>query len=227
MLKRHFLQSDGFKAVLASLPEHIRWSPERIANSMHETLSKRPVNSDLWLFCYGSLIWNPVVRFLERESATLPGWSRSFTLGLRSGRASAAHPGRMLGLEPGGETHGIVIRFDEDSLDEELPLVWGREMITGAYRPVWQPVVLKGGRRLTSLVFVADRAHPYWSKDASVQTIVPILAAASGPLGTNTEYVLRLADALTALRIRDEYIDAVASALREYGGPGERLVPPS
>ncbi|WP_144160568.1 gamma-glutamylcyclotransferase [Paraburkholderia sp. BCC1885] len=225
MLKRHFLQSDEFKAVLASLPEHIRWSPERIGSSMRETLSKRPVDSDVWLFCYGSLIWNPVVHFIERESATLPGWSRSFTLGLRSGRASAAHPGRMLGLEPGGETQGVVIRFDEDSLDDELPLVWAREMISGAYRPVWQPVILRGGRRVTSLVFVADRAHPYWCKDASVKTIVPILASASGPLGTNAEYVLRLADALTDLRVRDEYIDALASALREHGGSGGRIVP--
>jgi len=47
MLKRHFLQSDEFKAVLASLPEHIRWSSERIANSLRDTLSERPVDGDV------------------------------------------------------------------------------------------------------------------------------------------------------------------------------------
>ena len=56
MLKRHFLQSDEVKAVLTSLPEHIRWSSERIANSLRDTLSERPVVGDVWLFCYGSLI---------------------------------------------------------------------------------------------------------------------------------------------------------------------------
>ena len=106
MLKRHFLQSDEFKAMLASLPEHIRWSPERIANSLRDTLSERPVDGDVWLFCYGSLIWNPVVQFIERQPATLAGWNRSFSLGLRSGPASEAQPGRMPGLEPGGETRG-------------------------------------------------------------------------------------------------------------------------
>jgi glutathione-specific gamma-glutamylcyclotransferase len=225
MLKRHFLQSDEFRAVLAALPEHIRWSPERIAASLRETLSGRPSSSDVWLFCYGSLIWNPVVHFVEREPATLIGWRRSFTLGLRSGRASPARHGRMLGLEPGGETRGVAIRFDEESLADELPLVWGREMISGAYRPVWETVNLSDGRRVASLVFVAERTHPYWMEDASVGTVVPVLASASGPLGTNADYVLRLADALTDLRARDDYVEAVASALREYSGSCGPAVP--
>jgi cation transport protein ChaC len=214
MLQRDFLQSDEFRAVLEALPEHIRWSAERIADSMQKTLSERPAGDAVWLFCYGSLIWNPVVHFVEREQAVLSGWSRSFSLGSRSGRGTTTRPGRMLGLEPGGETHGVAIRFDEGCLDDELRLVWGREMISGAYRPLWQPIDLADGRRVMSLVFVTDRAHPYWSEDASVQTVVPIVHSASGPLGTNADYALRLADALTDLRIRDGYIEAVASELR-------------
>ena len=177
MLKRHFLQCDEFKAVLASLPEHIRWSSERIANSLRDTLSERPVGGDVWLFCYGSLIWNPVVQFIERQPATLAGWNRSFSLGLRSGRASEAQPGRMLGPEPGGETRGVAIRFDEDSLDSELSLVWGREMISGAYHPVWQPINLDSGRQVTSLVFVTNRAHPYWNEDAQ------LVGSGAAPIG--------------------------------------------
>lgn len=58
-----------------------------------------------------------------------------------------------------------------------------------------------------------------------MKTIVPMLACASGPLGTNADYVMRLADALTDLRARDDYIDSVVSALQRFSCSGGRAAP--
>ncbi|MGE8170721.1 gamma-glutamylcyclotransferase [Pseudomonas putida] len=34
-------------------------------------MAKRPGHGEIWLFAYGSLIWNPLLDFVRREIATL------------------------------------------------------------------------------------------------------------------------------------------------------------
>ena len=50
---------------------------------------------DLWVFAYGSLIWDPAVQVEEYRYGTLPGWRRSFCMRLEGGRGSFARPGLM------------------------------------------------------------------------------------------------------------------------------------
>jgi cation transport protein ChaC len=121
----------------------------------------------------------------------------------------------MLSLEPGGETHGLALRLAETDVDEELHLVWIREMLTGAYRPTWARLSLGNRREIPAIVFVADPAHPHYENDASVKSVAPLVAAASGPLGTNVDYVLRLEKALAEHQMADSYVDELAGALRQ------------
>src|ERR1700712_2158720 len=47
--------------------------------SVQQMLRDRPDGAgDGWLFGYGSLIWNPMVRFTARRVATVPGYHRRF-----------------------------------------------------------------------------------------------------------------------------------------------------
>jgi cation transport protein ChaC len=64
-------------------------------------LRARPRENDVWIFAYGSLIWNPLVNFAEIRLATLHGLHRSFCLRTIAGRGTAKTPGRMLSLAPG------------------------------------------------------------------------------------------------------------------------------
>ena len=45
--------------------------------------------SDLWVFAYGSLMWDPGVHIVEIRRATLAGFHRSFCLKSSIGRGSA------------------------------------------------------------------------------------------------------------------------------------------
>jgi len=213
MLNRTTISSGRYLEHFKDLPEHIRWKPEQIERSMRETLEVRPATGELWLFGYGSLIWNPVCRFEACRRATLQGWHRSFCLRIVAGRASALMPGRMLSLEPGGLTQGVAFRLPIAALAEELRLVWIREMLTGAYVPTWSTVTLDDGGHATALAFVGRQGHPLYEHDASVLSVAPFVAAASGPLGTNAEYLFRLKAALTEWRVSDDYIDALADAV--------------
>ncbi len=151
MLTRQLISSGAYLATFDTLPEAFLWTSERIERSLSETMQARPCAGDVWIFAYGSLIWNPLLNFTERQIATLDGWHRSFCLHMLGGRGNRETPGRMLALEPGGVTQGIALRVAEAAAAEELRLVWTREMVTGAYRPTWAELTMADGSHATAL----------------------------------------------------------------------------
>ncbi|MFP3558982.1 gamma-glutamylcyclotransferase [Paraburkholderia sp. SIMBA_049] len=213
MTNRLMIISGQYLELFKSIPEHIRWTPDQIERSMRETLGARPETGDLWVFGYGSLIWNPVCRFTSQQKSVLDGWHRSFCLRTIAGRASEHLPGRMLSLEPGGRTEGLALRLPASAIEEELSLLWMREMPTGAYRPIWSTIQTADGERPTALIFVADRDHHLYEPDASIASVAAFVAHANGPLGTNADYVFKLKDALDYWRISDRYVENLADAV--------------
>ena len=215
MLTRKLIESGAYLDHFRGLDPAICWNDERQARSIAETLASAPSQeAGIWIFGYGSLIWNPMLRFDERRWATLPGWRRSFCLGMVAGRGSPEQPGRMLAVQPGGSIRGVALRLPDAKVHDELRLLWRREMPTGAYVPTWGTAVLDDGRQVVSLVFAANADHPMHAVDTSITTVAPLVAAASGPYGSNAEYVIRLDDELVAARATDAYVHSLASAVK-------------
>ena len=65
-----------------------------------------------------------------------------------------------------------------------------------------------------AIAFAANPTHPLHEQDASVSAVAPLIAAASGPLGTNADYVFRLELALSEHGTNDEYVMALATELK-------------
>lgn len=104
MLTRDFLMKADCKTAFGAIEESLLWSAEQRAASLAATLACRPDDGPVWIFGYGSLMWNPALEFVESATGTLPGWHRAFCLRLTAGRGSACQPGRMLALKEGGRT---------------------------------------------------------------------------------------------------------------------------
>lgn len=226
VLSREFLNSGEYLASFTDLPGDLVWPLADIENSLDETLQKRPGIGDAWVFGYGSLMWNPLMKFAAQRPAVLKGWHRSFCLRLVAGRGSLQIPGRMLSLEPGGQAQGLAFRLDRADLRSELRLVWTREMVTGAYRPLWAPVVLDDGTQVEAIVFVADPAHVHYEADAGIDAIAPLIARAGGSLGTNEDYVSLLAATLAEHHLGDEYIGQLLARLNSDRGTAEAATHP-
>jgi cation transport protein ChaC len=215
MLTRHAITSgaylESFHKECAAI-----WSAERIRQSLEATLAARPEqeSGDIWVFAYGSLIWNPLLDYAERRPATLGGWHRSFCLRMVAGRGSADMPGRMLALEPGGSTQGMAFRLDATKAMAELRVMWVREMVAGSYRPIWARIALAGGGSAMAIVFVADTEQPQYRADSSVGAIAGMVGTASGTFGGNADYVFQLELALRELGAEDAYIASLADELR-------------
>jgi len=217
MLTRQAIDSGEYLDHFESLPN--LWSTDRIERSLAETMNAKPAQTgDVWIFAYGSLMWNPMVHFDQRAIATLHGWHRSFCLRMEIGRGSPEMPGRMLALEAGGHADGVALKLASAMLAEELRLVWIREMVLGSYRPMWVPVTLADGANTHAIAFVADTGVEQFAIDSSVSTVAPLIASAAGRFGSNADYLLKLHAALHDCRLHDPYIDALA-------GEVQRLLP--
>jgi cation transport protein ChaC len=214
MLSRDTLHSGAWLESFRGLPAQMLWTRERIEASLERTLALRPDDGPVWVFAYGSLMWNPLIHFDRQASATLHGWHRSFCLHMFAGRACTERPGRMLALEPGDSAQGIALRLDPQTMHEELQLVWTREMVMGSYQPTWASIALEDGTHAHAILFAADPTQPQYAADASVRTVAPLIAAASGPQGTNEDYVFQLEAALAASHLTDAYIGQLAAEIR-------------
>ena len=155
MLTRQAIDSGEYLEHFVSLPN--LWTTDRIERSLAETMKSKPAQTDeVWIFAYGSLMWNPMLQFDQRQVATLHGWHRSFCLHMDVGRGSPELPGRMLALESGGHTQGFALKLCPSTMADELRRVWIREMVLGSYRPVWAPVTLDDGTETQAIAFTAD-----------------------------------------------------------------------
>lgn len=92
MLTRDFLMNADCKTAFGAIEESLLWSAEQRAASLAATLACRPDNGSVWIFGYGSLMWNPALEYSESCTGTLPGWHRAFCLRLTAGRGSAHQP---------------------------------------------------------------------------------------------------------------------------------------
>lgn len=216
MLTRDFLMKADCKTAFGAIEESLLWSPEQRSASLAATLACRPDQSPVWLFGYGSLMWNPAFEFEESAPGMLVGWHRAFCLRLTAGRGTACRPGRMLALKEGGRTTGLAYRLPEAGLEDELTLVWKREMITGCYMPTWCKLGLDDGRMVNALVFIMDPRHPLYEADTRAETIAPLIASASGPLGTNAQYLFSLEQEMKKHGMKDDCMSELANQVRAW-----------
>ena len=108
-LTRERLHDGSLLAALraSAPPGMVLRSDEELAASLDETLATHPADEPLWLFGYGSLMWNPAIHYLDALPATVRGWSRRFCLWLYTARGTPEVPGLMLALDRGGVVRAV------------------------------------------------------------------------------------------------------------------------
>ncbi len=184
--------------------------------SRQATLDRRPDDEAVWIFGYGSLMWNPAFHFAEAAHAKLYGYHRHFCLWTPLGRGSPDHPGLVLGLERGGSCHGMAFRLREHEIDAETRIVWMREMLGGAYLPRWVRLRI-GGARANAIAFVVNHEHERYAGRLPLGETARAVATASGRLGSCRDYFTNTFDHLEALGIHDRYMRGLARAVAALG----------
>jgi cation transport protein ChaC len=190
-------------------------------------LGTAPDPARVWVFAFGSLIWNPAFEFAERRVARVHGWHRQFCLWVRAGRGSPERPGLMLSLESGGSCAGVVYRLAPGTERSELDVLWRREMIVRSYRPVWVAARTPEGT-VPAIAFATNRAHDRYAPGLDADTVAGHLADACGPLGRGCDYLFDTVAHLRELGIRDRALEALEGKVRARCGadhPADATVP--
>ena len=202
------------RARLMGQPPDWRWSDERREASRRDVLRRHEPGADLWVYAYGSLMWDPALHFCEIRRASLTAHQRRFSFHTHLGRGSPDCPGLMLSLDrQAGMCHGLAFRIAADQVETESCILWRREMIRGNYQPELLPVHTPQGE-VNALVFTSTPHHADAAGELALEQAARVIATARGVLGTNREYLEQLADQLALLQIEDDYIARIHAHVR-------------
>ena len=154
-------------------------SEDELAASRAAILAGADLSGGVWLFGYGSLIWNPAFHFTDRLTGTVHGYHRRFCLWTHLGRGCPERPGLVLGLERGGSCRGAAFHIAPAAVEEELAIVWRREMLSGAYVPRWVRVRTAVGD-VRAITFVINHAHERYARLLPDDRVAEVIATRRG-----------------------------------------------
>lgn len=174
----------------------------------------------MWVFGYGSLLWNPGFEVAQSVIGTLPDYSRSFCMRSIHHRGTVAAPGLVLALDhqAGKACEGVALQVVAGQEAQTLDYLRERELISSAYVEKELSVQLVDGREVTAVVYVIDEAHEQYCGGLELEEQARIIARAVGGRGPNTEYLYNTAEHLASVGLHDPALEWLAARVREIAG---------
>lgn len=173
----------------------------------------------MWVFGYGSLVWNPGFEPSARVLATLPGYHRSFCMRSIHHRGTEAEPGLVLALDehPEATCRGIALGVASGQEDSVLNYLRERELISSAYLEKRLGLLLDDGREVEAVTYVVDTDHVQYCGGIALEEQAQIIAQAVGGRGPNDEYLYQTQAHLTELGILDPDLEWLVERVRNLG----------
>lgn len=169
----------------------------------------------LWVFGYGSLLWNPGFEPAQVKTAVLRDYARSFCMLSIHHRGTDEDPGLVLALDAqaGAQCTGVAFQVKPEEETEVLTALRERELISSAY--VEEHVTLHtDDGPITALAYVIDPDHVQYC-NYDLETQAQMIARAIGGRGPNTEYLYNTVAHLTKMDIRDEDMAWLVTRVQE------------
>lgn len=200
-----------------------RLTPEQMQATLERTLAhwQRIPRDGVWIFGYGSLIWNPELEHDRRIHARVYGYHRRLCLRSVLNRGTPECPGLVAGLDRGGSCVGVAYRLPAYDLRAQFERLWQREMFMGSYHPRWLHAHrLDRPGRVTALAFVVRRDAPNYCGRLPEAEVIAALARACGRYGSSLDYLLHTVQALRAEGLRDPHLERLAQRVQRALGRG-------
>ena len=218
------LQSFFRTFTIADLPARMQelglplnwWYTDKEREAMRAEALTGHRGKDLWIFAYGSLMWDPALRFAEVRRARVPDYARRFILKDTYGaRGTFDMPGLMAALDKGPGCDGLLFRIACEHIEEETEILWRREKVGPAYRSVFVEAIVSA-QRITALTFVADHDAEVIDSSLTREEQIHYIATGTGFLGSSMNYLRHIHDKFKALGIHDEDVTALLCDAESY-----------
>jgi len=160
----------------------------------------------IWVFGYGSLMWNPGFKFESVHRATLRGYIRSFCLWSVHYRGTEAAPGLVLGLDRQKDAlcEGVAYFVPAALAEKAHQYLRERELVSYAYLEKIERLALKDGRTVPAICYVVDKTHAQYADNIAITEKARVISTARGSAGDNLEYLESTSAHLQALGIVDQ-----------------------
>lgn len=216
--EQSFFRTITTEQVLATLaergiPQTFPYHPDPVREGLRRA-ALAGHGGDLWVFAYGSLIWDPALDFAEVRRAHAPRHARRFILvDTHGARGTAEAPGLMAALDDGAGCDGLVFRIAADKVETETDILFRREMIGPGYHARFIPVRLDG-QDIRALSFIADHDDPLMQADITRDAQIRYAATGAGFLGTSFDYLHSTVAHLAEVGIDDPDASDLLAAVR-------------
>ncbi|VDM45652.1 unnamed protein product [Toxocara canis] len=172
----------------------------------HPASEKRP---SVWIFGYGSLIWNTGFSYDESRKAIVRGYSLRMYQGNTFHRGDAALPGRVATLIKDKQSYacGLIFRVTGIAkIKAALKHLYEREVLNGyEFTAVHvEQVTFKGANndettQIMALTCIANADNEFYLGPGPLNVIGEQIALARGRAGPNSDYLFKLIDEIRVL----------------------------
>lgn len=177
-------------------------------------MNQQVSSNDLWVFGYGSLMWNPGFEFVEAVQARVDGLHRSPCIYSWVHRGTPERPGIVLGLDQGGMCNGMAFRVTNSNRLRTLDYLRARELVTNVYLETTQSIELPSGERVEAVTYIVDTEHEQYAGKLSFENLIDQIKGARGGSGLNEDYFIDTVKQLEKMNIRDELMQRIGNTLR-------------
>ncbi len=192
----------------------IALSPEEKKRTQLEARAMRPRDEPMWVFGFGSLMWNPCFEYDLKVPGRVSGYDRKFHIWTTRARGTPDRPGLGLCLEDcAGGCRGLVFRLVEDDVEAAWERLWEREMGSGVYKAMWLPVETEDHGRVVALTFVVNRDHPHYAGPLPRQRMAAVMADACGQYGRCRDYLAGTIDEMQKIGVSDPELEALLAEI--------------
>jgi len=169
---------------------------------------------NIWLFGYGSLIWNPDIPYIDLSVARLNGFVRRFWQGSHDHRGTQQMPGRVVTLVPCEQGHcdGIAYLVSEQNANKVFKQLDYREK--NGYEQLSIDLSLLTDNSKIGITYIAKETNQAFLGSASMQSIAAQIISCSGPSGENKDYLFQLANSLREYNFIDEHVFELESLVK-------------
>lgn len=197
-----------------------------------DTRGASELNSDYWLFGYGSLIWKPPPHFDKRVPGYIKGYVRRFWQASEDHRGTPAAPGRVVTLiersfweslddghrtTEGDRVWGAAYHIIPEKVHEVQEYLDIREI--NGYSIQYTPFhpADRSDPDINCLVYIGMPDNPQFLGALNPADVASKINDSVGPSGENREYLLQLEESLQNLSpdASDEHVSDLARRLKK------------
>jgi cation transport protein ChaC len=175
-----------------------------------------PEDGDMWIFAYGSLMWDPGFVVAARKKGRLFGWHRRFCVHSVIYRGTPENPGLSLGLDLGGSCVGFALKILEKDREQVLAYLSAREMPEEIYscRSV---IIFTADGPITAVTLTVNRDHRLYCPPLTIDDTARRISRGRGDRGKNRDYLEKTVALLAKEGIRDSSLIALLDRVRQLG----------